>query len=203
MPEDNYIREGSTRQGTTGKHSFDELAKGLAGGTVTRGQAMKLVGAAILGTTLTSLFTRQASAQSVSCPEDLEPCGNTCCGVTEECCGGTICCGPTEECCAGVCCEPDKVCVDGQCVCAAGSIPCGSTCCNAVTEICVDGQCRNPFCESCAGQCCQVVDGSVLIDQACCTTGDSTCTRAGVGCICCPRGTRCPRLAEAFACVRV
>lgn len=190
MPEDSYIREVSIRQGTTGKHSFDELAKGLASGTVTRGQAMKLVGAAILGTTLTSLFTRRASAQSVSCPEDLEPCGNTCCDTTEECCGG-------------VCCEPDKVCVDGQCVCEAGSIACGSTCCNAVTDICVDGQCRNPFCESCAGHCCQIVDGGVLIDQACCTAGDSTCIRAGVGCICCPRGTRCPKPAEAFSCVRV
>src|SRR5919199_113537 len=158
MPEDSGNREVLTRKRTTGETSFDELAKGLASGTITRGQALKLAGAAILGTTLASLLPRLAFAQS-GCPEDLEPCGSGCCDITEECCAGVVCCDATEECCAGVCCEPGKVCVGGQCVCPSDTIACGSSCCNPSIEICVDGQCRNPFCESCSGQggnCCQV-----------------------------------------------
>ena len=200
MPEDSGNREVLTRKRTTGETSFDELAKGLASGTITRGQALKLAGAAILGTTLASLFPRLAFAQS-GCPEDLEPCGGGCCDITEECCAGVVCCDATEECCAGVCCEPGLVCVGGQCVCPSGTIACGSSCCNPAIEICVDGQCRNPFCESCSGQCCQDVENGVLVSQACCNPGESTCLRAGAGCICCRRGTRCPKPTEAFVCV--
>ena len=206
MPEDNDIREVPTRGGMTGRNSFDELAKGLASGTITRVQALKLVGAAILSSMLVPVYPGRAFAQSEDdpCGPTEEDCGGYCCGATEECCGG-ICCGATEECCAGTCCEIGKVCVGGWCVCAPGSIPCGSDCCNPPLETCVAGQCRNLFCESCAANgyadCCQVVDNGVVTHQLCCSAGESVCSRAGLGCLCCPGGTRCPRPGEAFVCI--
>ncbi|MDP8952270.1 MAG: hypothetical protein M3N18_08545 [Actinomycetota bacterium] len=205
-----------------GEHSFDRLAKGLADGTITRVQALKLAGAAILGAMLGPLsFSSLASAQEecdsdeVLCgseccdPEDC--CGTECCGPAEECCDGVVCCGPTEECCFGVCCESGKVCdaTSGLCVCSPELTPCGSECCDPVLEVCgEDGQCHNAFCESCrseGGQCCQLVEGGVLISESCCYSGESVCMRAGAGCLCCPSGTRCPDedLGEAFVCVSV
>jgi hypothetical protein len=37
------------------ERSFDELARGLASGSVSRGKALKLMGAALVGSTLASL----------------------------------------------------------------------------------------------------------------------------------------------------
>ena len=202
----NDFRGDSTRRGMTGQDSFDELAKGLANGTITRVQALKFVGTAILGAILIPL-PRLAFAQEDGCPPASNPCGDICCGAAEKCCPEGNCCGPTEECCAGACCEAGKVCVDGQCVCSPERTPCGSECCDPVLEECgEDGRCHNWFCESCwaqGGNCCQDVMNGVLVGQACCAQGESMCTRGGEGCICCPAGTRCPDedLGEVFSCV--
>ena len=197
MPEDNEVREVSTRRGTIGESSFDELAKGLASGTITRVQMLKLAGAAVLGTVLGPFFTRWAFADHSGI-----------CSPAEEYCGGDLCCGPTEECCYGTCCEIRKTCgADGWCVCEAQYVSCGSECCDPVLETCMeDGTCRNLFCESCraeGGNCCQAVEGGVLISEACCSAGERVCQRGGEGCLCCPPGTRCPDqdLGEAFVCV--
>ncbi len=219
MPEGDEIREVSAQGGKRAENSFDKLAKGLASGTVTRVQALKLVGAAILSGMLLPLFPgrtlgqEECDSDEVLCgseccdPEDC--CGTTCCGVAEACCDGVVCCGPTEECCYGVCCESGKVCdaTYGLCVCSPERIPCGSECCDPVLEVCgEDGLCHNAFCESCqaeGGQCSQLVESGVLISEVCCYSGESMCSRAGAGSICCPSGTRCPDedLGEAFACV--
>ncbi len=220
MSEDNHVRETFARRGTTGENSLDELAKGLASGTITRVQALKLVGAAVLSAVLgSSFFPKRASAQE--CDSDEVICGSECCDPEEEvCCGseccdpedccGDTCCGPTEECCYGTCCGIGTVCdaATGLCVCSPELITCGSDCCDPVLETCgEDGQCHNVFCESCqaeGGSCCQVVSGGVLVSEACCGAGESMCSRGGEGCICCPTGTtRCPDadLGEAFACV--
>jgi hypothetical protein len=37
------------REDETGEHSFDELARGVADGTLSRSRALKAVGAAVLG----------------------------------------------------------------------------------------------------------------------------------------------------------
>lgn len=52
------------REGETGEHSFDELAKGVADGTLSRSKALKAVGAAILGGLLSifALPSRDADA---------------------------------------------------------------------------------------------------------------------------------------------
>src|ERR671932_99225 len=63
----NDFRGDSARRSMTGQDSFDELAKGLANGTITRVQALKLVGAAILGAILIPL-PRLVFAQEDGCP---------------------------------------------------------------------------------------------------------------------------------------
>lgn len=195
MPEANDAREDFAPSREVRNDSFDALARGLATGTITRVQALKLLGGAILGAMLVT-WPKQVFAQDTEdgCPPASDPCGSTCCG-------------PTEECCAGTCCESGKDCVDGWCVCSPQLVTCGSECCDPVLEECgEDGRCHNWFCESCSaegGQCCQFVQNGVLISEACCGAGESTCSRGGEGCICCPEGTRCPDqdLGEAFACV--
>lgn len=50
MSSDGYLNRGaSDREYAANGYSFDELAKGMANGTISRGQALKLVGAALLG----------------------------------------------------------------------------------------------------------------------------------------------------------
>ncbi len=61
--EDNTTRE---------QHSLDELAKGLANGSVTRGRALKLMGAALLGVVSLGLFGGVAQAQPLTCEERCE-----------------------------------------------------------------------------------------------------------------------------------
>src|SRR5215213_5051925 len=130
MPEDNDVRGVSARRNTTGEDHFDTLAKGLASGTVTRVQALKLAGAAIMSAVLGPLsFPRRAFGQEACDPDEVlcgseccdpeDCCGTTCCSVAEECCYG-VCCGPTEGCCYGVCCENTKICdtTSGLCVCS-------------------------------------------------------------------------------------
>ena len=46
-----------------GERFFDDLAKGLENGTVSRGRALKLVGGALVGAVVTSLFPREADAR--------------------------------------------------------------------------------------------------------------------------------------------
>jgi hypothetical protein len=49
-----------------GAISFDELAIGLSSGTLSRGRALRLMGAALLGGTLASLGIGEAAADSPS-----------------------------------------------------------------------------------------------------------------------------------------
>ena len=54
MSED-HSREPYDRQDVAEEHSFDQLARGLASGSVSRKQALKLVGGALLGGVLASI----------------------------------------------------------------------------------------------------------------------------------------------------
>ncbi len=61
MPNANRPEE-VTPEDITEEYSFDELARGLATGTLPRGQALKLVGAALLGSAL-GFFSLQGPAE--------------------------------------------------------------------------------------------------------------------------------------------
>jgi hypothetical protein len=103
--------EGTDREDVTEEHSFDELARGLATGAISRGQALKLVGGGILGAALgfvgLGFFDADAEARGRHsrhrrrrhkhrrriCPVGVKAgCGVTCvCPLGTSCNGAGIC----------------------------------------------------------------------------------------------------------------
>ena len=65
---------------------FDDLARGLADGSLTRGKALRLMGAAVVGGALGSLGIGEASADPPGCKRS----GKTC-TRSEQCCGSLVC----------------------------------------------------------------------------------------------------------------
>jgi hypothetical protein len=88
----------------TRESSFDELSRGLASGNLSRGKALKLMGAALVGGTLASLGIGEAAAD-----DECKPTGKKC-RKNAQCCSGN--------------------CVNSTCAaCPSGSTLLGSTCC--------------------------------------------------------------------------
>ncbi len=67
----------------TRESSFDALAKGMASGTVSRGRALRLMGAALVGGTLASLGLGRVAAADDLC----KPTGKKC-KKDSQCCSG-------------------------------------------------------------------------------------------------------------------
>jgi hypothetical protein len=65
---------------------FDELARGLADGSLTRGKALRLMGAALVGGSLASLGIREAGADAPGCKRAGKHCTRT-----DQCCGNLVC----------------------------------------------------------------------------------------------------------------
>src|SRR5215212_1248590 len=65
---------------------FDDLARGLADGTLTRGKALRLMGAALVGGTLASLGIREAAGDPPGCKREGKHCTRT-----DQCCGSLVC----------------------------------------------------------------------------------------------------------------
>jgi hypothetical protein len=88
------------------ERSFDELARGLANGNVSRGKALRLMGGALLGSLLASI---PGVAQAAQCPPGFKRCPTQssappvgCCPEESICCGDN-CCNPLSAvCCKGV-----------------------------------------------------------------------------------------------------
>jgi hypothetical protein len=91
----------------TKEHSFDKLARRLASGAISRRQALKLVGMALLGGVgLSALLPSEAEANhNKTCPGVPNPPG----GFSANCCGGL----------AGVKCHGSKK-AKRRCVCPPG-----------------------------------------------------------------------------------
>jgi stigma-specific protein Stig1 len=123
-------------------HSFDELARGLANGTVSRRQALRLVGGALVGAALASV-PGVAWARGDQCSEGLTRCGERCVNLrrNERHCGSCFNrCRSTQTCCKGRCvnlqrnerhcgscfnrCAEGQECVGGEC---QGGEPAGCT----------------------------------------------------------------------------
>jgi hypothetical protein len=104
----------------TRESSFDELARGLASGTVSRRKALQLMGAALVGGTLGSLGGVAAA------DEECKPNGKKC-RKDKQCCSGN--------------CEGRK-CAAAACTSNGGTCTSGSQCCS--------GNCKSGMCvESC------------------------------------------------------
>jgi hypothetical protein len=101
---------------------FDELARGLAEGNVTRGKALRLMGAAVVGGALASLGIREAAADPPGCKRNGKNCtkDKVCC--SGNCEGGTCsdpCPSGTVELSNGTCAKPCGT-EPGQCNCGSG-----------------------------------------------------------------------------------
>jgi hypothetical protein len=132
------------------ERSFDALATGLASGSISRGRALKLIGAALVGSTLASLGIGEAAADPPGCKrtgkvctKDKVCCSRNCEGGTCACKTYNSACNNNSECCSGFCnqfgiCDQNNVecaCQDGfinpgQCTMAA----CGDT--TALNQLC-------------------------------------------------------------------
>jgi hypothetical protein len=132
-------------RGTT-ESSFDELASGLASGTLTRGKALRLMGAALLGGTLTSFGMGEAGADPPGCKRNGKKCKKD-----SQCCSGA---------CVGGTCQPAGT--QFTCICAftqelqtCSALPCDENGLSAVcTPLCeqhgsvnTGGTCDNVPCE--------------------------------------------------------
>ncbi len=162
--------------------SFDELAKGLASGTLSRGKALRLVGGALLGAAL-------ASVPGVALANDCRRLGREC--------------RRDSQCCSRNCVRrgDDKV-----CACPQGQSRCGERCVNLQRnerhcgrcsnrcdegEQCVDGVCQGgePICTpSCPSgcECGERADGTGTVCTDC-TTGCAlvtSCEQCSPGTIC-------------------
>jgi hypothetical protein len=102
-----------------GASSFDELAVGLSSGTLSRGKALKLMGAALVGGTLASLGVGEASAVP-----RCKPAGKRCKNGT--------------QCCSGTCGEDRKCTAMTPGACTAGTAPCCPSCENGANSLCYD-----------------------------------------------------------------
>ena len=184
---------------------FDDLARGLADGTLTRGKALRLMGAAVLGASLGSL-SGAAAGGGVAWADDDDDCkprGRRC-KRNRQCCSkncienpsgsGKVCgCPTTKTPCGGRCvtnCTPPKV-LDAncQCVCESGQVECSNGSC--VSNSCPDGQSLNTT--TCQ---CECPPGQVLCNGSCvsnsCSEGQifdpSRCTCVAQ---CLPEGGTC------------
>jgi hypothetical protein len=154
----------------TSNHSFDELARELASGSITRGKALRLMGAALVGGALGSVGIGEAAAAPIGCKRDGKKCKN-----------GTQCC--SGNCSGGICVS-----------CPSGQELCGGNCVS--TSCPTTGQIFEPSCCCCVAQCdpacpspcmCETLaDGS---DSVCgdCTTG--TCLAGVASCAECTGDT--------------
>jgi hypothetical protein len=127
--------------------SLDELAKGLASGTLSRGKAIRWMGGALLGAALAAV-PGVAWAEGGRCSEGQTRCGERCVNLktNERHCGScSNRCRSTQTCCKGRCVNLQR----NERHCGACFNPC------AEGEECVDGVCEEPSCgpTNCAGCC--------------------------------------------------
>jgi Stigma-specific protein, Stig1 len=154
--------------------SFDELARGLASGSISRGKALKLMGAALVGSALASV---PGMAWARGCPQGQTRCGGRCVNLktNENHCGSCANhCRSTQTCCKGRCvnlqinenhcgscrnrCAEGQECVHGSCEPICGPTNCAGCCdsngvCQPGTENTACGINGEP-CIDCMGDAC-------------------------------------------------
>ena len=91
------------------ERSFDELARGLASGSISRGRALRLMGAALVGGALGSVGIGEAAAAPIGCKAEGKKCKKN-----TQCCSGN-CAGGT---CAAACVSDGGACTDNTDCCS-------------------------------------------------------------------------------------
>src|SRR5919112_1808781 len=151
----------------TRESPFDELSRGLASGNLSRGKALKLMGAALLGGTLASLGGVAAA------DEECKPTGKKC-RKNSQCCSGTCgassrtCCLPEFNPAGGI---PFSSCTSGTQCCSGNCIPAGGrgpVCAGTNSIVC---QCQFGTFSTCSSVDCS---DATALDQFCnqqCSSG--------------------------------
>jgi hypothetical protein len=155
-----WTRTRSTQQ----ERSFDELTKGLASGSMSRGKALRLMAGAFLGGAIVSIPGFALAQQAPTRP----PGGGRPGG------GGQGCT------------HPGEVRVNGQCVCPSGTTLCGGSC---VSNQCGTNQQFNTTtcqCQTQAASACNVCNPN--LDQA---TACPYCNPVGTACLPSAEGASC------------
>ncbi len=147
----------------TREHSFDALAKGMASGTVSRGQALRLMGAALVGGTLASI------PGIASAKPPLRPNGRKC-KQSSQCVSGNCAGG---ECSAflrnGETCIANEQCFSSNCstdgVCSVGGGGCPTNCsrhdrADGTGTVCID---CSVGCPSGITDCSQCPEGTTCV----------------------------------------
>jgi hypothetical protein len=171
----------------TSNRYFDELASGLASGSISRGRALRLIGAALVGGTLASLGIREAAADPPGCKRNGKHCKND-----EQCCsrnceggkcaaaclsnGGT--CTANDQCCS-------RRCAGGMCAepCPAGTVLlCNGTCAKTCTS--------DADCTGCRFEC--ATEAASVPPRSLCSNPTDSPTPCTTSCGC-PSGQFCRR----------
>jgi hypothetical protein len=194
----------------TTESSLDELAKGLATGTLSRGKAIRWMGGALLGAALASLpgmaWANDCRRLGRECRRDAQCCSRNCvrrgdhkvCGCPE----GKTRCGvrcvnlDRNERHCGECfnrCEEGEECVAGECQgeggCPPGTTECGTQCCQT-GETCLQGLACCPNAQVCgtgtSAICCP--SAATCVDGFC-ECDDPDALACGDQCVACEGGT--------------
>ena len=129
---------------TASGRPFDDLASGLANGTITRGRALKLAGASLLGVAGLGAAAREAEA-AATCPTDTRPgCSVQCTNTRKDCrCIRTV---EGRKACVRPCCSR-RTC-DSSSDCRRGEVCMKTDCCEG-QPTCVR-RCSEPLPRRCA-----------------------------------------------------
>lgn len=156
------------------EHSFDELTRGLASGTLSRGRALRLMGAAVVGGALASLGIGEAAADQCkrngkACKKNSQCCSGTCAGGTcaAACVSSGGSCGIDSDCCSGFLCD------NGAC----------ATCRSNEGSCSTHGQCCSGYCAG--GTCAPCPADRVMLSNGSCAklcTGDGNECAASCQC---------------------
>ncbi len=182
--------EGLPREPLSEEHSFDELATGLAEGTLTRARALKLVGAALLGGVLSGALPGVAEAKKgrkkkrrrrrsplLLSPPPASPPPVVSPPPPGENCSPSNC---PEGCCA------DNLChTNNPAACGTGGGRCVLCPSNAAGTVCLNGGCcpADKVCSVGATQTCCAASETCLETGCCAQVCAGTCCPSGCQCV--------------------
>src|SRR5215216_1297671 len=178
--------------------SFDELTRGLASGNISRGKALRLMGAALLGGTLASFpgvawAAKGGGGGQSSCAHFCQSLFGSSTPEEEECVSqGTKGQGPCFTCTTQTGCGPNFT--EPPCTVTGQTYNC-STCqceCTSIGGTCTaDTQCCTGMCDERGGTCvCTPVGQSCSADSECCIDNcDSSSGKCAPACV--PNGDSC------------
>jgi hypothetical protein len=154
------------------ERSFDELARGLASGSISRGRALRLMGAALLGGTLASLGIGGVATADDECKPLEKKCRKN-----QQCCSGNCSKSGTSRFGTCACQENGGSCANNS-QCCSGNCASG-TCAAACLPDVIRGNCTSP-CTSdtqcCSGNCRGCCIGRNGVTCRCQNGTFSTCT---------------------------